>query len=290
MKKKENLLRNPYIRIFIAISSIILVIAGIVFAILLGYKFLFSENPRFILKNISVNSPGFWNGRSDEVMKILKLEKGKTNIFEVSPKKLRAALKEEKMYSIENVDVLRILPDTLKFDIVERIPRALLYNKKSDLIVDKNGILLNRKYAVNINKNLPVITGFILKKPDFTAKSYKKNKIPFGKKLPQVIPALVLISLINTDYPEFNIKLINLYDPNLLTIYLVGPKKRKIIKIVLPFKHSSDSPLTAAQLTKETNKLGKKLIELRELYNYLKRRRKEVTEINLMFDGQAILK
>ena len=69
MKKKENLLRNPYFRIFIVISSIILVIAVIVFTILLGYKFLFRENPRFTLKNVSVSSPGYWNGRSNEIMK-----------------------------------------------------------------------------------------------------------------------------------------------------------------------------------------------------------------------------
>ena len=158
------------------------------------------------------------------------------------------------MYSIENVDVLRTVPDSLKFDIVERIPRALLYNKNSNLIVDRNGILLNREYCININKNLPVITGFILKEPDFTAKSYKNNKIPFGKQLPQVMPALVLISLINTEYPDFKIKLINLYTPNSLTIYLADPKKRKIIKITLPFKHSPDSLLTEVQLTQETIK------------------------------------
>ena len=290
MKKKENLLRNPYIRIFIVIGSIVLIAVVIVSIILLGYQFLFRENQRFTLKNVSVNSHGYWNGRSKEVMQILRLKKGKTNIFAVSPKKLRNILKREILYSIENVEIFRILPDTLKFDIVERIPRALLYNKKSNLIVDRNGILLNGKYCININKNLPVITGFILKKPDSSTKSYKRKKIPFGEKITQVIPALVLISLTTTDYPELKIKLISLYNPNSLIVYLTGPKKRKIIKVILPFKHNPAIPLTAVQLTQETNKLINKLEELRELYDYLKNRRKKFTEINLMFDGQAILK
>jgi hypothetical protein len=290
MKKKENLLRNPYVRILIVTSFIILVIAAIVFVILLGNRFLFRENPRFTLRNVFVSSSGYWNGRSDEVMNMLNLKKGRTNLFEVSPKKLRETLKKKKMYSIENVEISRILPNTLKFDIVEKIPRALLYNRKSNLIVDRKGILLNRKYCVNINKELPVITGFILKKTDFTAKSYKKVQIPFGKKLPQVMPALVLISLIHTDYPEFRIKLINLCDPNSLIVHLLGPKNRKVIKVILPFKHNTASPLTEVQLTQETYKLRKKLEELQELYCYLKLRRKKVTEINLIFDKQAILK
>ncbi len=290
MKKKENLLRSPYIRIFIVISTVLLICAIVVFIVLLGYKYLFYENSRFALRKVSVSSLGYWNGRSSEVMKILKLKRGKTNIFAVSPEELRNTLKNEKIYSMENVEVLRMLPDTLKFDIFERIPRALLYNKKSNLIVDKNGILLNRDYCINISKNLPVITGFILKEPDFSARSYRKNKIPFGNKLPQVMPALVLISLCNTDYPEFNIRLINLYDNNSLIVYLPGPKNRKIIKLILPFKHSPTSLLTSAQLKKEAAKLNKKLEELKELYGYLKYRNKDTTEINMLFDGQAIIK
>jgi len=290
IKKKENLLRNPYFRICLVISSILLVIAVFTFIILLSYKILFSNNPRFNLKKVSVNSSGYWNGRSRDIMKTLKLKRGKTNIFAVSLKELRNTLKEGEMYTIENVEIYRMLPDTLKFNIFERIPKAILYNKKSNLIIDRNGILINRKYCININKNLPVITGFVLKEPDFSAKSYKNNKIPFGEKLSQLSPALALISLVDTDYPEFNIKLINLYDPNSLIVYMAGPKKRKIIKVLLPFKHSATSLLTVAQLTKETNKLKKKLEELRELYSYLKNRRKEVAEINLMFDEQAILK
>ena len=78
--------------------------------------------------------------------------------------------------------------------------------------------------------------------------------MPFGRKLPQISAALALISLTDTDYPEFNIKLINLSDPNSLIVYLVDPKKRKIIKVLLPFKHDPTSLLTTLQLRKETNK------------------------------------
>ena len=275
MKKKENLLRNPYVRLFIVIGSITLIAAVIVSIIMLGYQFLFRENPRFTLKNVSVNSHGYWDGRTKKVMQILRLKKGETNIFAVSPKKLRNTLKGNIHYSIENVEISRILPDTLKFDIVERIPSALLYNKNSNLIVDRNGILLNRKYCININKNLPVITGFTLKESDFIPKYYKRKKIPFGEQITQVMPALVLISLTNTDYPEFVIRLINLYNPNSLIVYLVGPKKRKIIKAILPFKHNPATSLTAVQLEHESNKLKKKLRELKTLYYYLKNRREK---------------
>jgi hypothetical protein len=290
MKRKEKLLRNPYIRILIVITSVLLVMSVIVFIILLGYKFLFCENPRFVLKHVYVSSSGYWDKRSNEIIKILKLETGKTNIFKITPKVLRQTLKENKIYSIENIEISRELPDTLRFDIIESISRALLYNKRANLIVDKYGILLNKKYCINIDKNLPVITGFILKRSDFISKSNKKKKILFGKKIPQIMPAIALISLMNTDYPEFNIKLINLYDPNSLTIYLPDPKKRKTIKVILPFKHSNTIPSSTSQLTQSSDKLKGKLEELKKLYEYLKPRRKEFNEINLMFDGQVIIK
>ncbi len=290
MKKKEKLLRNPYIRIFIVIGSILLVIAAIFFIVTLSYKYLFMENPRFTLKKISVNSSGYWNNRSNRIANILKLKKGSTNIFEVSPKILRQTLKEKKMYSIEDAEVSRVLPDTLKFDITERIPRALLYNRKSNLIVDKNGILINRKYCISINNNLPIITGFVLQEPDFSAKSYKNNIIPFGKELPQIMPALTLISLVTTDYPEFTIKLINLYDPNSLIVYMLNPQRNKTVKVIFHFKHNPKMPLTPEQINEEAKSLKIKLAELSELYSHLRIRPKNFSEISLMFKNQAIVK
>ena len=290
MKKKENLLRNPYIRLLIVFGSIALIVIAIGATAFFGYQVLFQKNPRFTLKHISVTSSGYWNGRTRKIMQILRLKKGETNIFAVKPKELRKVLKSEIQYSIENVEVFRILPDTLKFDIVERIPSALLYNKKTNLIVDRNGILLNKRYCVNINKNLPIITGFVLKSGDSRNRSNRRKRIPFGEKITSVIPALTLISLTDTDYPEFDVRLINLHRPNAMITYIACPQRRKIIKVILPFKHGSGTSSSAIQLEQQTNMLKGKLEELKVLYDYLKNKKKKFSEINLMFENQAVLK
>ena len=289
MKKKGKLLRNPYIRIGIVAASVVLIMAIIASALLLGYRVLFSQNPHFTLKHVFVSSPGYWNGRSVSIIKKLGLKMGETNIFAVDLKELRETLKEDKAYSIENVEASRILPDTLKFEITERIPRALLYNRESNLIVDKNGILLNSKHCVNIDKDLPTITGFMFRKNASLSNSYKKGKIPYGKEIEQVKPALALISLVNAYYPNFNIRLISLHISNSLIVYLPGPQRRKIIKVTLPFKHSSAIPLTDTMFEQESANLQNKLEKLKRVYNYLSQRGKACTEINLMFDKQAII-
>ena len=286
--RKDKILRNPYIRISIVTISIAIIISSFVLFVILAYSVLFKENPHFALNHIVVKSSGFWNDRSDEIMKILKLKKGEDNLFKLNVEKLKNELIERREFSIENVDVFKKLPDTLYLKITERIPRAILYNKKSDLLVDGNSVLINKTFCIDIDSNLPIITGFRIRGIN-VAQSMGKKKIPYGRILDQLKPALILISLVNTSFPEFNIKLINLYNENELTTFMTGPLNKKIIRVNLPFNYSKNVQMLPGEYKKSTTLLRRKLTDLKKLYRYLSINKKSCNDINMLYKGQAVV-
>jgi hypothetical protein len=287
--KKGKILRNPYIRISIVTITLSVIIAAVVFFVILAQRTLFEENPHFTLQHVTVKSSGYWNNRSVEITKILGLKEGVNNLFDLDIAKLKKELITLREYSIENVEIHKMLPDTLKFIITERIPRALLYNKKSELLVDGNAVLINKTFCVDIDSELPIITGFRIKGIS-ASQSLGKERIPYGRVLNQLKPALALISLVNTNYPEFNIKLINLYNDNELSVFMPGPLNKKIIRVSLPFNYYKRVPLTRSEYLKGTKLLKNKLIDLQKLYRYLKINKKGCAEINLLYKGQAVVK
>ena len=196
---------------------------------------------------------------------------------------LRSKLEQMGGEGISYVEITRELPDTLKFTIVERIPRALLYNKKSNMLVDKDGVVINGKYFGNIMDALPVITGFKLP-------SYIKNKrSPYGETINSIKPALIFISVVGNNYMDMDIRVINLYLQNRIVVFMAGPKD-KVIKVVLPFDFNTDAPPTQAQILNQTKSLRAKLKELIELLKYLKWKNSDFSEVNLLYKDQAIVK
>jgi hypothetical protein len=286
--KKGKILRNPYIRISIVAITLAVIVSAIVFFVILAQRTLFKENPHFVLQHVVVQSSGYWNNRSGEISKILDLRKGIDNLFELNIASLKKELIRRREYSIENVEIYKMIPDTLTFRITERIPRALLYNKKSELLVDGNAVIINKAFCVDIDSELPIITGFKIRGIN-ASQSLGKEKIPYGRVLYQIKPALSFISLVNTNYPEFNIKLINLYNDNELDIFMPGPLNKKIIRVKLPFNYSKNVPLTRGEYQKGTTLLKDKLVDLQKLYRYLRIRKKSCKEINLLFKGQAVV-
>ena len=287
--KKDKILRNPIVRILIVLLSIGTFLFAVGALTVLIYLKMFDENPHFTLREVQVKSPGYWNGRDDEITRILGIRKGFNNLFEMDVIKLKKDLLDKKEYSIENVEISEKLPDTILFQVHERIPRALLYNRKSNLLIDGNCVLINKTYCVNINSDIPIITGFKIQGVRFS-QGMGKEKIPYGKVLFQLRPAVTLISLINTDYPEFNIKLINIYNANELTVFMTGPHNKRVIRVLLPFKYSKDVPLSDVEFNRQVARLKMKLAELKKLYLFLRWKRKPVREINMLYKGQAVVK
>ena len=77
---------------------------------------LFSRNDRFRLRNIEVQSGGYWKDREPQLSERLGIRPG-MNLFspELDPGKLRLRL--TRIPSVESGEVIRVLPDTLRIRV-----------------------------------------------------------------------------------------------------------------------------------------------------------------------------
>ncbi len=292
-KQKKNLksvLRNPYARLACILIFIIVVIALVLFAFFYAKKLFFSENPHFTLKNISVSANGYWNNRVSELSKIVKLEINQTNLFAISLTEIRNKLLKEKEYGIANVEISRVLPDTLNFKIQEEIPCAVLYNSNSSLVITDKSILINRKYTGELGENLPVVTGFNLKNAVDIPQTFTNQKSLYGKEVSILTPAVALIRMVDIDFPEFRIQRINIAVENQLSVYMDAPDGDGTVNVILPFTYTPDAPASRQTFNRNALILKKKMNELLELYQYLRWKRKKCSEINMLFADQAIVK
>jgi len=280
---KKTLPKNPYFRIASIILGLIILLAIGILSFKFIYGEMFSENPRFRLRNVIVKSSGYWNNRSEDIMRILELKKGTTNLFNLNLSELRKTLENNKGEGIASAEVSKELPDTLKVEIVERIPQAVLYNKKSGMLADKEGVVMDSKYFKDMTDSLPIITGFKI------SENNKEKSNYFGQTISVIKPALIFISIINEDYNDMEIKVINLYSPNKLVVFM-EVSTNKIVKVTLPFQYSPDPPTTNAEIVESSKLVRYKLNELRELFKYLKWKNNPFTEINMLYKNQAVVK
>ncbi|QSH41095.1 FtsQ-type POTRA domain-containing protein [Lentisphaerota bacterium ZTH] len=215
--------RQKTFRATMLLLGIILTIA-IIGVLLYGSAIvLFSGNKHFTLKHVEVRSSGWWNNRSRLMANKLGLTLGKDNLFSRPLYKMRRFI--EKLPCVDTAAVSRVLPDTLRVDIIERIPRAYIGSSKSPLVVDSNCMLMERKYCLNLERDLPNILGVTdtgLLKP--------------GHNLAEVQPAVDLIMLTKQYFPDFRIAAISVRDTDKLfvVIYYQG---RKIYKVNFPRKN-----------------------------------------------------
>ncbi|OGV35056.1 MAG: hypothetical protein A2020_11040 [Lentisphaerae bacterium GWF2_45_14] len=192
--KKKTMSRNRFFRLGLVLSTLAVFIASVILFFWFTTRALFSKNRHFVLKNVSVVSVGWWDKQSRRVANILKLKPGQTNLFEVDLKSLRSVLEKEP--SIERVTAARQLPDSIKINIIERIPRAFLGSRNIDLVSDATGIVMDKNTCVPLNPKIPVIKNFRVR---------RGHKLQPGLEIASLKPALELIMITRTDYPEFKI-------------------------------------------------------------------------------------
>jgi len=210
-------------KIILGILIILFLAAGAVFFSWFSFKTLFTENPRFILKNVVVESCGWWNGKHNYIADKMELKKGSTILFAIDLEKIRKKLEEES--SIEKVSVARKLPDTLVISITERIPRAMLHNLKSSRVLDSNSIVMQKEKCMNIAGNLPVIFGF-------------RDRVPsFGQRFNRLQPAMDLIMMTITSFPDIRIASIRAqYQDYLLFSMFYKDNFKVIYRVYIPVR------------------------------------------------------
>ena len=213
--KKERFYQRPGFRVGLILSSIVIFLILTVLGCLYAKKSLFERNANFTIKRVVVRSGGWWEKHKSEVLRILGVTPGVSNLFACDLPSLRKKL--EKQPSIESVEVSRIIPDTLLVDINERIPYAFLHWRGNTKVVDSNCMVMSTSSCVNVGRDLPVVTGFTSKKEDL---------IP-GAKLSQATPAIKLIDEASKLAPAIRFERISLNSPDYFKTYIsVSPSGR----------------------------------------------------------------
>ena len=115
---------------------------------------LFSENPRFTIRRMDLQSDG--KLRSENIRQFAGVGEG-MNLFAVDVKAVRQELQGVPL--ISSVEVTRKLPDTLIIRVSERTPAARLGASVAayPLAVDNQGFVLG---PTSVSPDLPAITGF----------------------------------------------------------------------------------------------------------------------------------
>ncbi|MGQ9661765.1 MAG: cell division protein FtsQ/DivIB [Kiritimatiellia bacterium] len=131
------------------------VIAGFLLLLYLGMRFtigkLFTRNDRFKIKNIEVVAPSAHT--HDLVLEYLGITEG-MNLFGFNMREAhRTILKHAAAF--KSLSIRRILPDTVKIEVVERIPLARL-GANGIIVVDDEGVVF---CAPSLRRSLPLIAG-----------------------------------------------------------------------------------------------------------------------------------
>jgi len=250
------------VRIGSAVIAILLLLSGSAILIWLLSTEMVTANPRFTLRHVLVKSHdrGFWKGQKDLICEIFRIREGATNLFLLNPKELRERLRMREP-SIESVQVIRELPDTLYVDIVERTPVALVNSRRSAQVVDSKAILMSKNRCMNISASLPIIFGL----PN--AANY-----PPGSAIQKFEPAVNLINLTRTNYPDLRIGAINVSHPGQLICAVYYKEGKDIYRVVMPDQN----------LSRNLQILCTTLEKMLKSHNPRR-------NINLMFKGQVII-
>lgn len=185
-KQSSKKARKKIFKAGLVLSLLILSFSLLTLFFWMTTRSLFSKNDHFKLKNFYITGSGWWKDHPLDVMKKLKLEYGKTNIFAVELDKLRKKLKQEP--GIKNVNIRKKLPDTLIINVRERIPVAKLKHNGKDWYIDDSCVLIKPESSLNIDKDLPELIAL---------KSLKNMKLYPGDPIPQYQNALNLLKMLS---------------------------------------------------------------------------------------------
>ena len=242
-------------------------VAGVILAVHTLGPLWFGENPRLAIRRVEIASGGYWNGngansRENELMRRLGMRRGMT-LFGVDPGKLRAGL--ERIPCVESARVYRVLPDTLRMELVERTPRAVLFDRASPLVADENGIVIERRESLVATGrwDLPLISGVSLK--------YQP-----GQKDPRLAPAMELIMQTRSRYHNFNIREVAFKSPDRMECFFNYGGGRTIYRAIFPVRRY-ESRIDGLLLALEAA-----LIDMR-------RAGEDKRNFNLSFDGQVVI-
>ena len=223
---------------------------------------MFEQNRHFLLRQVTVESSGFWGKNSENrnaLIKKLNLGINSDNLFALDMRKLRSQLRS--IPNIADAQVCTILPDTVAISIEERIPRAFLGRPNSDLVADANGMVMNSRQCFGVHPKLPVIL------------VPHRSKLYPGEMQPALREALALIIAVQR-YSCFSVALISLSRQDELFVLMEyrGIRGARRYHVTMPIGNYAEN-----------------LDVLRSAIEDARRRGDDRIKINLMYKGQVVM-
>ncbi len=206
----------------------VLVLCGAVWLLLReGRTWLFERNSRFALRQVEVESTGYWAKNVETRRQLCSLAGlqpgGGVTVFGDRLQDIRERL--ELIPSVEAAMVERVLPDKLKIRLEERIPRASLNTYSSGLVIDSYGVVMDNRFCQSARGDLPVLmTGRNDWRPGMVGEELKS--------------ALELLLVIQRQFPDIRVLVLNAADAELmnfkinfrgLRVYQVWMKPEKYV-------------------------------------------------------------
>ena len=256
--EEQRLARRKMWRALAVLVLFILAAALLVFLLFSMRKAFFSSNAHFKLKKIEIINGSFWQGKEKSLSYRTNLYPG-VNLFNVDYPLFRKRV--EAIPGIEKAEVVRILPDKLQIKVIERIPRAVLFNPTGKFVVDEKGVVIPRSESA-VHGTLPVITSV----PG-------KRIIRQGEKLEMLQPALDLIMMTLRNFPDIDIECIMPGMSDKL-VFFMRYRSNKRYHVTLPLNGKELPYLLSALQTAIINIHWKQL---------------NVTSINLLYNGRVVL-
>lgn len=257
MSEEQRLARRKKWRALAVLILFLFVTTGLVFLLFSLRKAFFSGNSHFKLKQLEIINGSFWKGKEKTLCFRTGIYPG-ANLFNVDYVLLRKRI--ESIPGIEKAEVVRILPDKLQIKVVERIPRAVLFNPAGSYVVDEKGVVIPRSESA-VHGTLPVITSI----PG-------RRSFKFGERLESLQPSLELIMMTLRNFPDIDIECVMPGKGEELNFFM-RYRSGKRYHVTLPLNSKSLPYLLSALQTAIINIHWKQL-------NY--------SRISLLYNGQVV--
>ena len=219
-KNKEPMSAGKKLMLKVALLVVILgtVLCALIFVGRYLYSAIYIGNPNYLLRNVEVISNGFWDDKDSFLTSKLGLKLRRVSIFAVDRAKVRRDVLE--ITGGKECEVRRILPDTIRINLIERVPRAKI-PRYPQYLVDEDGIIMYRKFSMLPAAKLPIIAGV---RSNF--------KLIPNKQTPELSNAMKIIITVLRYYSDIDIIGVNVANPEFLTFfvrYADGAKKTAVM-------------------------------------------------------------
>lgn len=147
--------KNRWVRF--AIAGVAFAILSLLVALVLGMKSLLLRNPRFLLTSINnIQVSGNRVVTTPQVLSVFAPDVGHS-IFHLPLDRRQTEL--QKIQGVRRAAVIRLWPDRIHVNVVERTPIAFARDGNAVRLIDDDGVLLDLPEAAAQHYSFPVING-----------------------------------------------------------------------------------------------------------------------------------